>query len=86
MNHLKQLTVATTGGILLFFLIGSFARQTLDKLNQAVSSRLYSKLLILLFALVSLAVFISFKGRLLDGPDIFYIEGVEGVTKGRATF
>lgn len=78
MNHLKQLTVATTGGILLFFLIGSFARQALDKLNQAVSSRLYSKLLILLFALVSLAVFISFKGRLLDRPDIFYIEGVEG--------
>lgn len=78
MNHLKQLTVATTGGILLFFLIGSFARQALVKLNQAVSSRLYSKLLILLFALVSLAVFISFKGRLLDRPDIFYIEGVEG--------
>lgn len=78
MEHLKQLTVATTGGILLFFLIGSFARQALDKLNQAVSSRLYSKLLILLFALVSLAVFISFKGRLLDRPDIFYIEGVEG--------
>lgn len=78
MEHLKQLTIATTGGMLLFFLVGSFARQALDKLNQAVSSRLYSKLLILLFALVSLAIFISFKGRLLDRPDIFYIEGVEG--------
>lgn len=77
-EHLKQLTVATTGGILLFFLIGSFVRQALDNLNQAVSSRLYLKLVILLFALVSLAVFISFKGRLLDRPDIFYIEGVEG--------
>ena len=78
MSHLKQLTVATTGGMLLFFLVGSFARQALDKLSQAASSRLYLKLVILLFALVSLAIFISFKGRLLDRPDIFYIEGVEG--------
>lgn len=78
MNHLKQLTVATTGGMLLFFMIGNFARQALDKLNQTASSRLHLKLVIVLFALVSLAIFISFKDRLLDRPDIFYIEGVEG--------
>ncbi|NLW06061.1 MAG: hypothetical protein GX029_12685 [Pseudomonadaceae bacterium] len=78
MEHLKQLTIVTTGGMLLFFLVGSFARQALDKLSQATLGRLYPKLLLLFFVLVSLAVFISFKSRLLDRPDIFYIEGVEG--------
>lgn len=78
MEHLKQLTIATTGGMLLFFLLGSFARQALDKLNQSILSRFYSKLLLLFFVLVSLAIFISFKSRLLDRADIFYIEGVEG--------
>lgn len=78
MEHLKQLTVATTGGMLLFFLLGSFARQALNKLNQASLSRFYPKLLLLFFVFVSLAIFISFKSRLLDRTDIFYIEGVQG--------
>lgn len=77
MERLKALTVATTGGILLFSLLGCFARQVMDNLNEMKHSRLPIKLILLLFFFVSLALFISFKKRLIR-TDIFYIEGVEG--------
>lgn len=78
MEHLKQLTVATTGGILLFFLLGTFARKALDTLTNANLKLTSSKTLLLTFLLVSTLIFLSFKGRLLDRDDIFYISGVEG--------
>lgn len=78
MEHLKQLTVATTSGILLFFLLGTFARKALDTLTKAKLKLTSSKTLLLTFLLVSTLIFLSFKGRLLDRDDIFYISGVEG--------
>jgi hypothetical protein len=77
-EHLKQITVATTGGMLLFFLIGTFSRQALDYLTKSNKSNLYPKLLILVFCLLCLIIFLSFKVRLLDREDKFYIAGVNG--------
>lgn len=76
-ERLKAITIATTGGVLLFFMLGSFSRQAIDKLTQANLNMFYPKLLLLLFFLASLAIFISFKTRLVR-IDIFYIEGVQG--------
>lgn len=78
MEHLKQLTLATTGGILLFFLLGTFARNALDTLININLKLTSSKLILLTFLLVSTLIFLSFKGRLLDRDDIFYITDVEG--------
>ncbi|WP_180074657.1 hypothetical protein [Acinetobacter sp. YH12116] len=75
--YLKQITVATTGGILLFFLMGTFARRALDTfstLNENVKS---AKLLLIIFALLCFDIFLEYSARLVR-TDIFYIDDVDG--------
>lgn len=76
-ERLKQVTVATTGGVLLFFLLGTFVRQALDRIIMVDRLGL-TKLLLIIFVLASALVFVSFQGRILDRSNIFYIEGVDG--------
>jgi hypothetical protein len=77
-EHLKQITIATTGGILLFFLIGSFSRQAINSLTESSVSNLYPKLLLVAFTLLCFFIFMSFKNKLLERTDIFFISGVDG--------
>jgi|GEM_PF-2432336 len=76
-EYLKQITVATTGGVLLFFLLGTFVRQALNKISLADKSGL-AKRLLFVFTLSSVFVFMGFQGKILEQSEIFYIEGVEG--------
>ncbi|PKQ41252.1 hypothetical protein CXP40_12700 [Pseudomonas sp. YY-1] len=75
--HLKKLTVATTSGILLFFLLGTFARQALDKIN-TIGKLFWLKFLFAALFLFYVWVFISFNNRLLSSGEIFYMDGVNG--------
>lgn len=75
LEELKQITVATTGGVLLFFLVGSFVRQAASMLKEKLS---FSKLVILVCLIAVVSIFSAYKLRLLEGNDIFYISGVEG--------
>jgi len=76
LEHLKQITIATTGGVLLFFLIGTFVRKALD--NTVFKGKIhYYKLFLILYFIIGLSIFMSFKAR-LTRLDIFYIEGVAG--------
>lgn len=77
LEYLKQVTIATTGGMLLFFLLGTFARESLNKILLLNKTSL-AKTLLIIFSIVASFVFISFKGRLLEINDIFYISGVDG--------
>lgn len=72
LDHLKQLTVATTGGVLLFFLLGTFTRGTLDNIN---SNRQINKFLQLMLVICFFVIFIKYKNRLVR-TDIFLIDGL----------
>ena len=76
-EHLKQLTVATTGGVLLFFLLGTFVRKALNNISMTDQLGL-AKCLLFVYALFSVFAFISFQDKLSDRSDIFYIEIVDG--------
>lgn len=77
-QYLKQITIATTGGILLFFFIGIFSKQALGIINKTEVSLFSLKIVLLTFLTISFSIFSSFQSRLLERVDIFYIEGVEG--------
>ena len=77
-QYLKQITIATTGGILLFFFIGIFSKQALDVISKVKVSLFSVKVVLLIFLTISFSIFSSFQSRLLERTDIFYIEGVEG--------
>lgn len=76
-EYLKKITVATTSGVLLFFLVGTFARHALDKIILAERG-VWLRGLLSLFLLASILVFLGFNNTLLDGGGVFYMEGVEG--------
>ena len=77
-QYLKQITISTTGGMLLFFFIGIFSRQALNIINKTKSSIFSLKILLLTFLATSFSIFFSLQSRLLERVDIFYIEGVDG--------
>lgn len=75
-ERLKQVTVATTGGVLLFFLLGALVRRALNTV--ALSGRLdLAKGGLVFFTIFSVFVFFSFQAR-LSRSDIFFIENVDG--------
>lgn len=78
MEYLKQITVATTGGMLLFFFVGAFVRLSLERITEPGSKLIFAKLALFIFFMISMVIFSSYQGRLLDRDDIFYIEGVDG--------
>lgn len=72
--QLKQITIATTGGIFLFFLIGSFLRNSLDKISM---DNKIIQLIIFSILIIVWSIFSSYNLR-LERTDIFYISGVDG--------
>ena len=76
-NYLKKITIATTGGVLLFFLIGVFIRWGMNEI--IYSKNLYIiKFLIIIFLFTNALILQEFQGRLMDHTDIFLIEDIEG--------
>lgn len=75
-ERLKQTTVATTGGVLLFFLLGALARRALN--TMALNGRLgLVKWGLAFFTISSVFVFFDFQPR-LSRSDILFIEDVDG--------
>jgi hypothetical protein len=74
-EYLKQITIATTSGIVLFFLMGSFFRITLNHLLSSPEKLRFSNNLFLLFVVFMFCITFSFFGR-LERSDIFLIEGI----------
>lgn len=72
---LKQLTIGTTGGILLFFLLGTFSRKYM---NYIILSQLFLKIILVVFTIISLYIFFEYSTRLIR-TDIFFIDDVGGM-------
>lgn len=73
--YLKQVTIATTGGILLFFLIGTFTRSALDSVAISSKTNLSFKLFILYFTFLCIVIFQEYSSRLIN-LDVLFIEDV----------
>lgn len=78
LEFLKQITIATTGGIVLFFMLGTFVRETIDNIaNSNTSNLLPLKTLLLIFFISILIIFSEYSSRLVR-TDIFYIDDIDG--------
>ena len=72
-NYLKSVTIATTGGIFLFFIIGAFVRWGMDEIIYSNNIFLL-KFLIIIFLFTTALIFQGLQERLMDRIDIFLIE------------
>lgn len=77
-QYLKEITIGTTGGIMLFFIIGTLSKPAIDIISKTKESLFGIKIVLLGFLAISLLILYDFKARLLERVDIFYIEGVDG--------
>ncbi len=75
-EYLKQLTIATTSGVVLFFLLGGLTRQVLSSVINLDKGKM-AKLLVIMLIMSSVYLLIKFNDRLLDRIDIFFIEGAD---------
>ncbi|WP_200890156.1 hypothetical protein [Geoalkalibacter subterraneus] len=76
MEYLKQITIATTGGMLLFYLLGAFLGLSYQSILTP-SNRLFAvKFVIMLFASLMVWVLYNFSQRL--HPHLFYLLDVDG--------
>nr|QLL91153.1 O-antigen polymerase [Plesiomonas shigelloides] len=74
--YLKQLTVATTGGILLFYVIGALLGLTMHELVNLRNDINSEKYIILLFCFLSIWMLYNFSQRLDNS--LFYLRDVDG--------
>lgn len=72
--YLKQVTIATTGGILIFFITGMFTRRLIELFS---NNQLMLKFLLLIFMFLCFYVFSEYSSRLIR-TDLFYIDDVDG--------
>ncbi|POQ98366.1 hypothetical protein AU468_13505 [Alkalispirochaeta sphaeroplastigenens] len=84
LEHLKAISVATTGGMLLFYLTGSFFSIAYRDLLKAKNATIVIKLTVLLFLGLVILMFSSLLSRLRS--DIFYITGVDGAYQRPGNF
>lgn len=77
LEHLKQIIIATTGGILLFFLIGTFIKSAIEKIFLFKKPQIILEILLLFILACVLVIFTSLRLRLVRS-DIFYIQDVHG--------
>lgn len=76
-EYLKQVTLGTTGGILLFFMIGSLARYSLNTIAITEKSLWAAKIILFIFLLFSFNVFVEFSSKIVR-IDILLIDDLEG--------
>lgn len=76
LEYLKQITVATTGGMLLFYVLGSLLGLSYHTTFSYRSELVLEKLVVSLFFLLVVWMLYNFSHRLHD--TLFYLEGVDG--------
>ncbi len=76
LEYLKQLTVATTGGALLFYIIGASLGLTRHSLASLRSDIKIEKYTILIFCFLSIWMLYNFSQRLHDS--LFYLKDING--------
>jgi hypothetical protein len=76
LEYLKRLTIATTGGMMLFYLVGSFLAVSYETLIKKARKNTFVKLVVLLFLCLLLWMAYIFSQRL--HPRLFYLTGVDG--------
>lgn len=76
MEYLKQITVATTGGMLLFYLLGAFFGISYQSVLVQSEKTFFLKFLIFLFLCLMVWILYNFSQRL--HPRLFYLLGVDG--------
>lgn len=74
--YLKQITIATTGGMVLFYFLGAFLGLSYNFLLGPSSKVGFSKLLLLLFSILIAWLLLEFSQRM--HPDLFYLLGING--------
>jgi hypothetical protein len=75
-EYLKQITIATTGGILLFYLLGAFLGVSYNHLIVHVDGFLTKKLVLILFFFLMVWMLFNFSQRL--HPRLFYLLEING--------
>lgn len=75
-EYLKQITVATTGGMLLFYLLGAFLGVSYHSVFKQSSSLLVEKYFLIVFTLLIVWMLYNFSQRL--HPRLFYLQDVDG--------
>lgn len=75
-QYLKQVTIATNGGILLFFFIGTFCNHALTMISKTKNSIISLKIILSAFFVMSFWVLASLQSRMLERDDIFFIKDV----------
>ena len=84
LEYLKQITVATTGGVLLFYCIGALLGLSLHKLQYDNSSLSLNSISLLVFLCLNIWMIYNFSMRL--SSNYFYLEGVGGAYQRSGNF
>ncbi|MFQ2084588.1 hypothetical protein ACK33N_08060 [Aeromonas veronii] len=82
--YLKQITIATTGGMLLFYLLGAFLGTTFQSVIMKTEAKHIAKVLMCFFLLLMLWILYSFSQRL--HPTIFYLLDINGAYQRPGNF
>lgn len=83
-NNLKQVTIATTGGMLLFFFIGAFHGISYKKIIFCQRQFSVAKLILILYLFILIGISYEFSQRMRD--NLFLIEGVDGAYQRPGNF
>lgn len=83
-EDLKQITIGTTGGVLLFYVIGVFLSFTFHNIAINTAKERWAKIIILLFLCFLVWMLYNFSQRL--HPRLFYLTGVDGTYQRSGNF
>jgi hypothetical protein len=75
--YLKQIIIATTGGIFLFFLMGTFVKSSLETISLTGENNSPQKF-ILVFSFFAFSVVYFIFSNKIEGSDIFLMENIAG--------
>ena len=84
MEYLKQITVATTGGILLFYLLGAFLGVSYQSALVQTGKNFFPKFLVFVFLCLMIWMLHNFSQRL--HPQLFYLLEVNGAYQRPGNF
>ncbi len=82
--YLKQIIVGTTGGMLLFYLVGAFLSIGYQDVLMREENHWLTKLVLILF--LGLLVWMTFQFSQRMRPDLFYLTGVAGAYQRAGNF
>lgn len=84
LEYLKQITVATTGGMLLFYFVGTFLGVSFQRLLYFNGGKDLNSIFLILFLCLNIWMIYNFSMRL--SSSYFYLEGVKGAYQRAGNF